>query len=164
MRGLFCGGTLCAEAQIVFRQNDADVRSNIPVPGAKQLEPGSNGGHILIDLGDDEYTRGRPHPMIAPAVRDAPLAEALADPQVGVVLLDIVLGYGGHLDPAGHLAGALDNRAPNGPLIIASVTGTDADPQNAKQQIETLKATGVLVAASNAAAARLALAAVQSRR
>ncbi len=164
VRGLFCGGTLCAEAQIVFRQNDAEVRSNIPVPGAKQLEPASNGGHVLIDLGDDDYTRGRPHPMIEPAVRDAPLAEALADAQVGVVLLDIVLGYGGHLDPAGHLAGALANRAPKGPLIIASVTGTDADPQNAKRQIETLKAAGVLVAPSNAAAARLALAAVQPRR
>ena len=63
-----------------------------------------SGGHRLLDLGDDRYTQGRPHPMIDPAVRDQPLADALADPKVGVVLMDVVLGYGGHDDPAGHLA------------------------------------------------------------
>ena len=61
----------------------------------------------MIDLGDDAFTRGRPHPMFEPGVRDAPLAEALADPAVGVILLDVVLGYGGHADPAGHLAAFL---------------------------------------------------------
>src|SRR5262249_1271211 len=94
VRGLFAGGTLCSEAQIVFRQAGLSVMSNVPVPGASPMA-GAHDGHVLIDLGDDEFTRGRPHPMFEPSVRDAPLAEALADPGVGVILIDVVLGYGG---------------------------------------------------------------------
>ena len=113
----------------------------------------------MIDLGDDEFTRGRPHPMFEPGVRDGPLAEALADPRVGIILLDIVLGYGGHPDPAGHLAAFLagrDRRA----VIVASVTGTDADPQPRNAQVETLAAAGVIVADSNAEATEAAIAAL----
>jgi hypothetical protein len=116
----------------------------------------------MIDLGDDEFTRGRPHPMIEPAVRERPLAAALADPAVGAILLDVVLGHGAHPDPAGHLAGILGKR--NGrPLVIASVTGTDADPQPRSAQVEKLVAAGVIVADSNAEAAELAVTAVGAR-
>src|SRR5262249_5696441 len=107
-----------------------------------------------------QFTRGRPHPMIEPAVRDAPLAAALADPNVGVVLIDVVLGYGAHPDPAGHLAQALARR--EGVVIIASVTGTDADPQPRREQVRKLEAAGVVVADSSADAAALALAAAGS--
>src|SRR5262249_10703441 len=86
VRGLFVGGTLCAEAQIVFRRAGLSVRSNVPAPGVAPLERGLD-GHVMIDLGHDEFTRGRPHPMIEPALRDAPLADALRDPHVGVILL-----------------------------------------------------------------------------
>ena len=92
-------------------------------------------------------------------MRDAPLAEALADPRVGLVLLDVVLGYGGHADPAGHLAAFLAGRKAR-PLIVASVTGTDADPQPRDAQVRTLAAAGVIVADSNAAAAQAAVAAL----
>jgi len=158
VRGLFAGGTFCSEAQIVFAQAGLPVASNVPVPGAAVLA-GANGAHTMIDLGDDEFTRGRPHPMIEPAVRDRPLAAALADPAVAAVLLDVVLGHGAHPDPAGHLAGILNGR--NGcPLVIASVTGTDADPQPRGAQVEKLVAAGVIVADSNAEAAALAATAV----
>ncbi len=113
----------------------------------------------MIDLGDDEFTRGRPHPMIEPAVRDGPLAEALADPEVGVVLLDVVLGFGAHPDPAGHVAQFLAQRA-GGPLIVASVTGTDADPQPRADQVHKLREAGVIVAASAADAAETAMRAI----
>jgi hypothetical protein len=113
-------------------------------------------GHVMIDLGDDAFTRGRPHPMIEPAVRDAPLAAALADPGVGVILLDVVLGYGAHPDPAGHLAQALAKRR-GGALIVASVTGTDADPQPRAEQVAKLEQAGVMVADSNADAAAAAM-------
>jgi FdrA protein len=156
VRGLYAGGTLCSEAQIVFREAGLAVASNVPVPGAS-LTPAGN-GHAMIDLGDDAFTRGRPHPMFEPSVRDAPLAEALADPRVGLVLIDIVLGYGGHPDPAGHLAAFLAGR--NRPLIVASVTGTDADPQPRDAQVRKLIDAGVIVADSNAAAARAAIAAL----
>jgi FdrA protein len=158
VRGLFAGGTLCSEAQVMFAAAGVAVSSNVPVPGATALT-GAPAGHALIDLGDDQFTRGRPHPMIEPAVRDAPLAAALADENVGVVLLDVVLGYGGHADPAGHLAQALGGRR-DGVVIIASVTGTDADPQPRREQVRKLEAAGVLVAESNEDAAALALAAV----
>lgn len=161
VRGLFAGGTLCGEAQIIFRQAGLPVASNVPVPGAAALT-GLNDGHVMIDLGDDAFTRGRPHPMFEPGVRDAPLAEALSDPAVGVILLDIVLGYGGHADPAGHLAAFLAGRERR-PLIMASVTGTDTDPQPREAQVRKLVEAGVMVADSNADAAEAAIAALGVR-
>jgi hypothetical protein len=158
VRGLFAGGTLCSEAQIIFRQAGLAVMSNVPVPGASMMA-GAQGGHCMIDLGDDEFTRGRPHPMFEPSVRDGPLAEALADPKVGLVLLDIVLGYGGHLDPAGHLAAFLA-RQNSRAVIVASVTGTDADPQPRDAQVQKLIDAGVIVADSNADATEAAIAAL----
>jgi FdrA protein len=162
VRGLFAGGTFCAEAQLVFLNAGLAVASNVPVPGAVAMADAADGvlgGHVMIDLGDDTYTRGRPHPMIDPAVRDAPLRAALADPDVAVVLLDLVLGYGAHPDPAGHLAGVLAARKSDA-LVIASVTGTDADRQSRAGQVRTLVAAGVTVAESNADAAAAAIAAL----
>lgn len=157
VRGLFAGGTLCAEAQIVFRNAGLTVTSNVPAPGASMTD--ARDGHVMIDLGADEFTRGRPHPMLEPIVRDAPLAEALADPSVGIILLDVVLGYGGHLDPAGHLAAFLAGRHRR-PVIVASVTGTDADPQPRAAQVQRLAEAGVIVADSNADASEAAIAAL----
>ena len=113
--------------------------------------------HTLIDLGDDEFTRGRPHPMLEPTVRDQPLLEAVARADVGVILLDVVLGFGSNLDPAGHLATVVAG-LPKKPPIVASVTGTNADPQGFASQVAKLQAAGIEVAASNAAATRRALA------
>ncbi len=161
VRGLFAGGTLCAEAQVVFQAAGQAVVSNAPVPGARPYtaDSGDTGDHWMLDLGDDQYTRGKPHPMIDPSVRDAALAEALEAPGVGLVLLDLVIGYGAHADPAGYLAAFLDqHRAAKGPPIVASVTGTEADPQTRSAQVAILEAAGVRVAPSNADAAALALA------
>jgi FdrA protein len=157
IRGLFAGGTLCAEAQIIARAAGLAVTSNVPVPGAKPLDAKT---HTLIDLGDDEYTQGRPHPMIEPAVRDKSLAAALCAPDTAVILIDCVLGFGGHSDPARHIAQSIKSRQASAPPIIASVTGTDADPQRRAAQVATLTAAGVAVAPSNAAAMRRALAVI----
>jgi FdrA protein len=158
VRGLFAGGTLCAEAQIVFAAGGLPVASNAPVPGALSIGD-TTGAHLMLDLGDDTFTRGRPHPMIDPAVRDGPLAQALADASVGVILVDVVLGHGAHPDPAGHLVDALAGRA-DGPLIVASVTGTDRDPQPRAEQVRKLAEAGIVVAQSNAEGAVMAAAAV----
>jgi FdrA protein len=158
VRGLFAGGTFCSEAQILFARAGLPVASNVPVPGAHALA-GAHDSHIMVDLGDDEFTRERPHPMIEPAIRERPIAAALADPAVGVILLDVVLGYGAHPDPAGHLAGVLGIRN-GGPLVIASVTGTDGDPQPRDAQMQKLVEAGVIVADSNAEAAEMAVMAV----
>jgi FdrA protein len=152
--GLFCGGTLCAEAQVVLMDQGLKVSSNVPVPGAKA----SGGSHRLLDLGADEYTRGHPHPMIEPELRNAHIERALRDRSVSVVLLDLVIGYGAHEDPAGLLVGVLKKK--NNKVVIASVTGTEEDPQVYSRQVRTLRNAGVVVADSNAAAARIAAAAV----
>lgn len=134
LRGLFVGGTLQAEAAVLL--------GDIPA--------------LLTDFGDDAYTVGRPHPMIDPALRTAAFADALADPTVGVVLLDLVLGYGAHPDPAAPLVAALAAAPADRPPVVASVTGTDADPQSRARQVAALEGAGVLIAGSNAAAVRLA--------
>jgi succinyl-CoA synthetase alpha subunit len=157
--GLFAGGTLSAEAQVVFRAAGEAVASNAPIPGVPRLPQGLTEApavHTMIDMGADEYTAGRPHPMIDPSLRDSALAGALADPDVAVVLLDLVLGLGAHGDPAGHLARSLEGRPAEGPEIVASVTGTEDDPQVRSAQVARLEAAGVVVAPSNAQAAKLA--------
>ena len=133
IEGLYCGGTLCAEAELVFRRRGL-------------------AGHRFIDLGDDEYTRGRPHPMIEPAIRNDQVERAMADPRVGAILLDVVLGFGAHENPAGILLGVVTPDKP----VIASVTGTERDPQVWSRQAALLREAGVIVAASNAHAAELA--------
>ena len=129
MRGLFAGGTLCSEAQIVALGLGLAVASNVPVPGAAIAPPRDGKRSQLIDLGDDAFTRGRPHPMIEPAVRDEPLRRRSPIRSVGVVLLDVVLGTGGH-GIRRAISRATGKRArANGPHVIASVTGTDGDVQ-----------------------------------
>ncbi len=160
IRGLFSGGTLCAEAQVIILAAGEAVASNAPIPGAS---PPGGAGHQLLDLGDDAYTQGKPHPMIDPTVRDDAIIEALGDLDVGVVLADVVIGYGAHRDPAGHLAGVLTaHQTDGGPLIIASITGTEGDPQTRSAQMAKLKEAGVRVAPSNADAAAWALLAIRS--
>ena len=157
IRGLFAGGTLCAEAQLIMKRAGLPVASNIPISGVVSADAEHGDRHRLIDLGDDAYTQGRPHPMIDPSVRDQALSDTLGDPKVGVVLLDVVLGYGGHPDPAGHIADFLGRHSADGRLIIASVTGTDADPQHRRSQVDKLERVGVKVAPSNADAVSMAL-------
>lgn len=151
--GLFCGGTLCSEAQLVLQSAGLAVESNVPVPGAGTASGPQARAHTLIDLGDDEYTRGRPHPMIDPELRDELLRAALSDASVAVVLMDVVIGYGAHADPAGLIAQTLSGIPAGHPPVIASVTGTEADPQGYARQVASLRAAGVRVAGSNAQAA-----------
>ena len=85
--------------------------------------------------------------------------EALSDPKVGVVLVDVVIGLGSHNDPAAHLASIVDGRQlVDRPVIIASVTGTEADPQVRSAQVAKLEAAGIHVAPTNADAAGWSLA------
>ena len=138
--GLYTGGTLAAEAKVLFDRAGRTAE--------------------VIDLGDDRYTAGRPHPMIDPAARAARIVQAAADPTVGVVLLDVVLGHGAHADPAGAVVTAVREAraAADRPMaFVASVCGTAADPQGFDAQARTLGEAGVLLAGSNAAAARLAI-------
>ena len=163
LRGLFSGGTLAAEALVVWREIVGDVRSNVPLDPRLALEdPTRSQGHTAVDLGAGEFTRGRPHPMIDNDLRIRRLMAEAADPTVAVIVLDVVLGYGAHPDPARELGAAIRaaraQAAGEGRqlVVVASVTGTEEDPQRLSQQVQALEDAGAVVASCNAAAARLA--------
>jgi succinyl-CoA synthetase alpha subunit len=158
LQGLYSGGTLCAEAQVILRRKGFDVGSNAPIPGVPEISGAGEMQNSILDLGADEYTVGRPHPMIDPTARNELLKQALASTDTAVILLDDVIGYGAHADPAGSLAEVLSGRPKNGPVVIASVTGTEADPQVSSSQVRRLREAGVIVAASNARAVERAAA------
>jgi FdrA protein len=143
VRGLFSGGTLCEQALLILEGALGPVACNVhPDPSRRAL---TGPGHLLVDFGDDEFTRGRPHPMIDMTLRRMRLAEAASDPEVAVVLLDVVLGYGAHPDPAGALADAIGAATAAGVRVVASVTGTEGDPQRLSSQVAALEGAGALV-------------------
>jgi FdrA protein len=164
LRGLFSGGTLAAEALVIWQDGIlGDVYSNVPLgPHLKLKDATRSQRHSVIDLGEDEFTVGRPHPMIDNDLRIRRLLLEAADPEVALILLDVVLGYGVHPDPAGELGPAIrDARqralaAGRELLVIASVMGTEEDPQRLSHQVQALEEAGAIVAPCNAAAARLA--------
>lgn len=185
LRGLFTGGTFCYEAQLILKGLPEPVYSNAPLDKTRKLEAGkpphpSTGdsgqtalsgipaqdanfqGHTIIDLGEDEFTQGRLHPMIDPSLRNRRIVDEAHDPATAVILLDYVLGYGSHPDPAGASLDAIQTAqrvASEGGrtvVFIASVCGTEADPQRLSEQEAKLRAAGVIVLPDNASAARLA--------
>jgi FdrA protein len=163
VRGYFSGGTLCSESQLILSRLAGAVHSNIPLTPERAL-PAPPGRHVCLDLGEEEYTRGRPHPMIDPQARVDVLTEDATGDDVAVVLLDVVLGYGSHSDPAGALAPVCSRLAAgDGPRVVAYVLGTNDDPQCAQAQRDTLEQAGCLLAPTAARAAHLA-AAIATRR
>ena len=164
VRGLFSGGTLCYEALVILSGILGPVYSNTPIRKGWGL-PAPDGTHVCLDLGEEEYTKGRPHPMIDPEARIEHLEVEGARPDVAVVLLDVVLGYGAHDDPAGRLAPiCADIRAGGtGPAVVAYVLGTDSDPQDLAGQRRKLVEAGCIVP-QTAGRAALAAAALADRR
>jgi len=176
VRAFYTGGTFCYEAQLAFLRRGLRCRSNAPAKGALPIGATSSdalakralpldaarGDHVFIDLGDDEYTRGRPHPMIDPGLRNAAIRDTANDETVAIVLFDVVLGFGSHASPADELADALTDAqrtaAARGRKIVAigHVCGTDGDPQDRDAQIRRLVSAGAIVADSNFEAASLA--------
>jgi FdrA protein len=148
---------------LVLRGIVGDVRSNIPLRSDLRLaDAWKSVGHTLIDLGEDEFTQARAHPMIDPTLRNHRLADEAEDPEVAVILLDVVLGHGCHADPAGSVAEAvreakaLAAAAGRHLVVVAAVCGTNGDPQSLSGQEQALRDAGVLVLPTNAGAARLA--------
>jgi FdrA protein len=162
---LYCGGTLAYEALWLLRRALGTVHANLDgTIGSPDVA-----GHVVLDLGAEEFTSGRPHPMIDPTIRRQQLLAMARRPEVAVVLCDVILGWGAHADPATALATAWDEAqrlaATEGRRLvgIASVCGTPDDPQGYEQQREVLRVHGMLVAESNAQAVRLAAAVIGAR-
>lgn len=158
MRGLFSGGTLCYESLVIL-DDKFDIESNVPLRKELFLEaPTKVKKHCCVDLGEDEFTRGIPHPIIDTGLRGQRLEEDMRDPTCRVIMMDIVLGFGADPDPASKFA-AIINRVrkdlpDGGPIIVCSVCGTDADPQSCAQQEKTLEDAGCFVFPTNAQAAK----------
>lgn len=157
LRGLFSGGTLCYETLVAASQHLGPVYSNTPLRPDWGL-PAPDGAHICLDLGEEEYTRGRPHPMIDPEARAEHIVAAGEDPDTAVVLIDVVLGHGAHPDPASVLAApcaGVTGRA-DAPAVVAYVLGSDRDPQDRDLQCQCLQEAGCLLAPTATRAALLA--------
>jgi FdrA protein len=163
LRGLYSGGTFCYEASLLLKSDLAKVYSNTPVDSRDRLEDvWTSRGHTVIDLGDDLFTRGRPHPMIDHRLRNDRMLKEAGDPEVAVILLDVVLGYGSHPDPASEMvpviqkAKALADKAGRHLVVVGFVCGTYLDPQNLAKQEAVLRDAEVILAESNAQAVRMA--------
>lgn len=157
VRGLYTGGTLAYEALVLLRELCGDIWSNAPLEGRLKLpDSDKSHEHSIIDLGEEEYTAGRAHPMIDPTIRKLRLIEEAQDSEVAVIVMDFMLGYGSNPDPAGimidsitrakQIAKATERELP----MFAHVCGTEADPQVLSSQIQKLESAGVRVFATNA--------------
>jgi FdrA protein len=171
VRGIFSGGTFCYEAQLIHAAAGITVFSNAPTAGNRKLENVDKSvEHTIIDMGDDEFTQGRPHPMIDPSLRDTRVREEIADPSTAVVLFDVVLGYGASADPTAGLTGCIGRAKAKAHTegrrvaFIGYVCGTDQDPQNRAAIVDELQPAGVFVASSNAEAAIWSAALISERK
>lgn len=162
IRALYTGGTLADEAMKLLGKVGYDLYSNIPLkPELKLANAHKSKEHTCIDLGDDDFTLGKPHPMIDPMGRVERLPKEAEDPEVAIILMDFVLGYGSNIDPAGEMLSyivegkkTMENKG--GYLcVVGYICGTEGDPQNYKAQSEKLEQAGVILMPSNAQAVRL---------
>lgn len=160
LRALFTGGTLADEAMKLLGDH-YDIYSNIQLVPEMAIENlVDRRGHICLDLGEDQFTRGRPHPMIDPQTRTE-FFKSHVDGRTAVVLVDVVLGFGSFADPAGAVADSVREfrarLAQEGKqvVVVASVCGTELDSQNLNKSVETLETQGVIVLPSNAQVVRL---------
>ncbi len=164
LRALYSGGTYAAEAQILWAQAGLQVWSNVALDPALDLPnpKQTSRGHTALDLGDDAFTVGRPHPMIDASSRIERLRKEAADPSVRVIVLDVVIGWGAHADPAGELAPVIAEvkraAAKNGRslAVLGFVCGTELDPQGLAAQEAKLRNAGMVLAGNSANAAWLA--------
>lgn len=159
IKGYYSGGTLASETAML-------------IADAMKLEDGlikkdgfvlKTDGNEVIDLGDDMYTQGKPHPMIDPEKRIEMIQQAADDETTAIILLDVVLGYGAHDDMATALAPTIKETIAKAQakgrelIVIGTVVGTTSDPQNFFHQKQLLEEAGVLVCDSNNQAVRTAL-------
>jgi FdrA protein len=163
LRGLFSGGTLAYEAQLILKDYLPAVYANAPLDKDFRLADSLvSQAHTIVDLGEDEFTVGRLHPMMDNDLRIRRLEVEASDPQVAVILLDVVLGYGAHPNPAGELAPAIARARSKAEEskryleVVAVITGTDEDPQDLDIQTAQLEGAGAVVFTSNDDAARYA--------
>lgn len=160
VRGIFAGGTFCYQSQQIFRDEGVVVYSNAPIDSKYKLQDSNRSlEHTFVDMGADEFTLGKPHPMIDGTLRKQRILTESRDPQTAILLLDFILGYNASMDPVGELLDAIIEAKQTTKkrgmhlIVVASVSGTDGDPQDLNLQIKLLKEAGVIAFHSSAKAA-----------
>lgn len=155
IRGIFCGGTICDEVMHLVKEQYTDVYSNIAKEEPFKLKDlHESRCHTFLDLGDDDFTKGKPHPMIEPSLRIPRFLQEAKDPSVGVIVLDFILGYGSHEDPVGIMLPAiieakeLARQQGKHLEILGYVLGTDKDYPNYDEQVKKLMSAGVTISSS----------------
>ena len=168
IRGIFSGGTLAIESAILLQRASLEAPTNLNFGQLPLLvDPHRSTGHACVDLGEDVFTRGKPHPMLDPLMRRNRILQEAQDPETALLLLDFVLGYGVHPDPVNEILETLRQAQQTAQdagrhlTIAASVCGTEEDPQIRSRQVEMLKQNGCLVFESNSQATRFAAALAQ---
>jgi FdrA protein len=165
IRGFFSGGTLAYETYLLLQKEFVDVYSNSPIDpkykiGIEGLEEAR---HIILDLGTEEFTTGLPHPMIDGRWRSDLIARAGKNKEVAIILFDIILGFGADSNPSSLIIESIRSarkcaeREKRSLSFIASIIGTEKDPQCYSKQYEILQSEGVQIADSNAQAAQKAI-------
>lgn len=162
LKGLYCGGTLTAESLLLLRSSLPGLTSNVAKNAKEKMQnPMESNGHNLIDLGDDLFTNGRPHPMIEPSIRLERILEESRKNETAVILLDFELGFGSHDDPVGITietikeAQSIANTDGRNIAFVAYVLGTDHDKQSKQLAEKKLKEANVIIAKTNAHAAKI---------
>jgi succinyl-CoA synthetase alpha subunit len=157
VRGLYSGGTMAHETLLIFKELMGEAYSNTPLSENFALaDPNKSRGNSIVDLGDEFFTSGRAHPMIDPTLRRLRLYQEARDPNVAVILLDIVLGYGSSSDPGGALQKAIEEgkeasrKSGEELVVMAHVCGTESDPQSLSEQSRKLTGAGAVLFPSNA--------------
>ncbi len=148
VRGLFSGGTLAYETMVGLQATLSPLYSNSSISDSQSLsDPLHSEAHTIIDLGDEFFMVGRLHPMIDNDLRIRRMKQEASDSEVGMILLDVVLGEGSHADPAGELAPVIKEirGLRSETEFVAIVIGTDDDPQNLQSQVDQLKEAEVNV-------------------
>ena len=146
LRGLFSGGTLAYETLLGLQASLAPIYSNAPINTNQLLkDPLHSEAHTIIDLGDEFFMVGRLHPMIDNDLRIRRMRQEASDLEVGMILLDVVLGEGSHVDPASELVPVIQEACEKKIEVVAIVIGTEDDPQNLESQMERLKEAGATV-------------------
>jgi FdrA protein len=151
LRGYFVGGSLCYQAQAVLQGSGIQVYSNGPTDPKFLLPADWKNLNVCIDTGAEEYVKGKPHPMIDPKARNSMIVEESKRPDVAAILFDVMLGYGSSMDPLEGLGGVND-----GPVLVASICGTEKDEQDFKKIRVSLEKLGVKVFDSAGQAAKFA--------
>jgi FdrA protein len=160
VRGLFCGGTHSEEAILILQEMVRDLHANVSFGKCRKLaSPHMSVKNTLVDMGDEEFTKGKPHPVIDPSILKDRLLKEGSDPETAVILFDLLLGYGAHPDPVSTIEetlAAMQRAAQeNGRhlSIVASICGSTRDPQGFEDQKLRLEALGVWVLPSSGQAA-----------